>query len=394
MSKPDIIVIGGGVIGSSITYYLSKMGKRVLMIERRDNCSGSAGASDGVVGYHTKKPGLQMELAIQSIAMFDDLSQELGMDVEYRKNCGGMQPAETELEWKILSDIVKEQRKSGVDIYMISMKEACKIEPQLNPDLYGALYSPTSGKVNPLKLTFAYIRAAKRLGAEVLYNTEVTKVLVKMNRVMGVETTKGTYYADQIIDAAGSWAAEVAAMAGEDFPIRPRKGQLFITEPLGHFMDVTLQCARYNVIKFKPEAVGDKAVLRMGASLSIEQLKEGGLIIGSTREFAGFDRENTLEAMEATMKRAVRFFPALRDVNIIRAFAGLRPFTPDGLPILGESEKVPGFFVAAGHEGDGIALAPITGKLMAQLVTEGKTSYPLDAFSPARFRKLSEGSIE
>ena len=77
-----------------------------------------------------------MELAIQSIAMFDDLSQELGMDVEYRKNCGGMQPAETELEWKILSDIVKEQRKSGVDIYMISMKEACKIEPQLNPDLY------------------------------------------------------------------------------------------------------------------------------------------------------------------------------------------------------------------------------------------------------------------
>ena len=81
MSKPDIIVIGGGVIGSSITYYLSKMGKRVLMIERRDNCSGSAGASDGVVGYHTKKPGLQMELAIQSIAMFDDLSQELGMDV-------------------------------------------------------------------------------------------------------------------------------------------------------------------------------------------------------------------------------------------------------------------------------------------------------------------------
>ena len=138
--------------------------------------------------------------------------------------------------------------------------------------------------------------------------------------------------------------------------------------------------------------MGDKAALRMGASLSIEQLKDGGLVIGSTREFSGFDRGNTLEAMEATMKRAMRFFPALKDVNIIRSFAGLRPFTPDGIPILGESEKVPGFFVAAGHEGDGIALAPITGKLMAELVAHGRTSYPLDAFSPARFRSWSEES--
>lgn len=394
MSRPEIIVIGGGVIGSSITYYLSKMGKKVLMIEKKDNCSGSAGASDGVVGYHTKKPGLQMELAIQSIAMFEELSKELGMDIEYRKDCGGMQPAETKLEWEILSEIVKEQRKSGVDIRMISIEEACKIEPQLNPDLYGALYSPTSGKVNPIRLTFAYIQAAKRLGAQVLSNTEVTDVLVKMGRVMGVQTSRGVYYADQVIDAAGSWAAEIAAMADVDLPIRPRKGQLFITEPLGPFMDVTLQCARYNVIKFKPEAVGDKAVLRMGASLSIEQTENGGLVIGSTREFAGYDRENTLEAMEVTMRRAMRFFPALKDVNIIRAFAGLRPFTPDGIPVIGEVEKLPGFFVAAGHEGDGIALAPITGKLMAELLVQGKSSYPLEAFSPNRFRRWSEGDFE
>ena len=317
MNRPEIIVIGGGVIGSSITYYLSKMGKKVLMIEKKDNCSGSAGASDGVVGYHTKKPGLQMELAIRSIAMFEELSKELGMDIEYRKDCGGMQPAETKLEWEILSEIVKEQRQSGVDIRMISIEEACKIEPQLNPDLYGALYSPTSGKVNPIRLTFAYVQAAKRLGAQVLSNTEVTDVLVKMGRVMGVETSKGTYYADQVIDAAGSWAAEIAAMAGVDLPIRPRKGQLFITEPLGPFMDVTLQCARYNVIKFKPEAVGDKAVLRMGASLSIEQTENGGLVIGSTREFVGYDRENTLEAMEVSdaflsSAEGCKYYPGVR----------------------------------------------------------------------------------
>ena len=109
MSKDaDVIVIGGGIIGCSVTYYLSKMGKKVLLLEREDLTRGSAGATDGVVGYHTKKPGKQMDLAVQSIAMFEHLGEELGMDVEYELKSGGMQPVEDKMQWDILSGIVEE----------------------------------------------------------------------------------------------------------------------------------------------------------------------------------------------------------------------------------------------------------------------------------------------
>ncbi len=386
MSKDaDIIVIGGGIIGCSAAYYLSKLGKKVLVLEREDITKGSAGATDGVVGYHTKKPGHQMDLAVQSIAMFDHLSEELGMDIEYGLRCGGMQPAEDKMQWDILSEIVEEQKKSGVDIHMISIEEARQIEPQLAPDLYGALYSPTGGKVNPIRMTMAYFRAAKRLGAVFQTETEVTGMLMEGNRVLGVRTDKGTYRADAVVNACGSWASFTAKMAGIDMPIKPRKGQLIVTEPIGPFMDCTLQCARYNVIKFRPEVIRDPNVLKMGASLSIEQTESGGLIIGSTRELVGYDRENTLEAIETILKRAVRFFPALKDVCFIRAFAGLRPYTPDGLPIIGRVDALDGFYMAAGHEGDGIALAPITGKLLAEQIVYGKESYSLEPFSPNRF---------
>ena len=381
----DVIVIGGGIIGCSAAYYLSKLGKRVLVLEREDITRGSAGATDGVVGYHTKKPGHQMDLAVQSIAMFENLSEELGMDIEYGLRCGGMQPVEDKMQWDILSEIVEEQRKSGVDIHMISIEEARQIEPQLAPDLYGALYSPTGGKVNPIRMTIAYFRAAKRLGAEFLTETEVTGILKEGSRVLGVQTDKGEHRADAVVNACGSWAAFTARMAGIEMPIKPRKGQLIVTEPIGPFMDCTLQCARYNVIKFRPETIKDPAVLKMGASLSIEQTESGGLIIGSTRELVGYDRENTLEAIETILKRAVRFFPALKDVCFIRAFAGLRPYTPDGLPIIGRVDALEGFYMAAGHEGDGIALAPVTGKLLAEQIVYGKESYSLEPFSPNRF---------
>lgn len=385
MDKADVIIIGGGIIGSSIAYYLSKLGSKVLVLEKDDHAQGSAGATDGVVGYHTKKPGDEMELAIESIAMFDSLSKELGMEIEFEKGCGGLQPVEDRFQWDILSGIAEEQRQSGVDIRMISIKEACRIEPQLSPSLYGALYSPTGCKVNPLRLIFAYVRAAKALGAQMIKGTEVTELIKEGGRVTGVRTNRGDFYADQVVNACGSWAARIAQMAGVDMPIKPRKGQLVVTEPIGPFMTCTVQCARYNVIKFRPELIEDPEVLRMGASLSIKQTQSGSLLLGSTREMAGFDRENTLEAVETIVKRAVKFFPALENVNIIRSFAGLRPFTPDGLPILGKVGDVEGFYMAAGHEGDGIALAPVTGKLVAEDIVYGKPSYPLNAFSPDRF---------
>ena len=383
----DVIIIGGGIIGSSVAWQLARRKKKVLVIERKDVCSGSAGATDGVVGYHTKKPGLQLDLAVQSIEMFRTLNRDLETNVEYGLEAGGMQPVEDKDQWDMLASMAAEQRKSGVDIRMITAEEACSIEPNLNPDIYGALWSPTGGKVNPLAMTFGFARAAKRLGAVYLTETEVTHILTEGGRAVGVNTSAGEFRADCIVDAAGAWAGKVAALAGIDLPIRPRKGQLLITEPIGPFLRATVQCAMYNVIKFRPETIKDPAVLKLGSSLSIEQQESGGLIIGGTREFADFEEENTFEAVETMVKRAVRFFPALKDVSIIRCFSGFRPYTPDGLSMMGEVRTLPGFYMAAGHEGDGIALSPITGRLMAELITDGKTSYDITPFSPNRFLK-------
>ncbi|MBR7057288.1 MAG: FAD-binding oxidoreductase [Stomatobaculum sp.] len=387
MRMYDVIIIGGGIIGSSVAWQLARRKKKVLVIERKDVCSGSAGATDGVVGYHTKKPGLQLDLAVQSIEMFRTLNRDLETNVEYGLEAGGMQPVEDKDQWDMLASMAAEQRRSGVDIRMITAEEACSIEPNLNPDIYGALWSPTGGKVNPLAMTFGFARAAKRLGAVYLTETEVTHILTEGGRAVGVNTSAGEFRADCIVDAAGAWAGKVAALAGIDLPIRPRKGQLLITEPIGPFLRATVQCAMYNVIKFRPETIKDPAVLKLGSSLSIEQQESGGLIIGGTREFADFEEENTFEAVETMVKRAVRFFPALKDVSIIRCFSGFRPYTPDGLSMMGEVRTLPGFYMAAGHEGDGIALSPITGRLMAELITDGKTSYDITPFSPNRFLK-------
>ena len=389
MARPercDVIIIGGGIMGSAIAYYTSKMGKKVLVVEKNDQASGSAGATDGVVGYHTKKPGVHMDLAVQSIAMFPSLSQELGVDIEYTDNCGGMIPVQNGQQWEIMEQIGREQSESGVDIHMIGIKEAIKLEPQLNPKLLGCLYTKSGGKVHPIFMTFAFASAAKKRGVVYMNETEVTAVVKDGDRAAGVTTTKGDFYADKIVISAGSWSAAVGELAGVSIPVKPRKGQILISEPIGPFVHCTVQCAQYYMIKHRPDAIKDTYVVRTGSSLSFGQTDDGALMIGATRELVGFDRENTLESFEAIARRAVEFFPALGDVHIIRSFAGLRPYTPDGLPLLGESDTVKGLYIATGHEGDGIALSPATGKFMAELLVNGESSFPLEPFNPNRFK--------
>ena len=390
-TRYDAIIIGGGLMGSAAAYYLALSKARVLVLERNDQASGSAGATDGVVGYHTKKPGAHMDFAVRSISMFPALSDELGMDIEYGENCGGMLLIEDEEQWDIMEKLATEQRRSGVDIRLIDIREALEIEPQLSPYLLGALYSPTGCKVNPLRLTFAYAAAARRLGVVIKNGTEVNAVRVNEGGANGnsefrVRTAMGDFYGERLIIAAGSWSEAVGRMVGVEIPIRPRKGQLLVTEPLGVFIKGTAQCARYYVVKNQPDSIKDEYIIRTGASLGIAQTDDGAVLIGSTRELVGFDREPTLESFEAMMKRAALFYPALKNTHVIRSFAGFRPYTPDGYPMIGRISAVEGLYIAAGHEGDGIALAPATGKLLAELIITGKTSFPLDPFDPDRFK--------
>jgi sarcosine oxidase subunit beta len=198
--------------------------------------------------------------------------------------------------------------------------------------------------------------------------------------VSAVETDAGRFEADIVINAAGVHAPEIGALLGLDIPIKPRRGQILVTESCPPMLRHCMISAKYIAAKFNPEIVKST-----GEGVSIEQTENGNLLLGSTREFAGFDRRNTTEGLRRIATKTTAIVPALEQVNVIRAFAGLRPHTPDGLPILGPVADVSGFFMAAGHEGDGIALSPITGELIAQMIVTGKSDIPLDAFSLGRF---------
>jgi len=394
-TNAQVIVVGGGIIGAAVTYSLAKEGVSALLVEKSGLASGTAGATDGYITYHTKKAGILLKMAMKSGSMFEGLSEELldmtGIDIEYEKDCGSLQVLDREEEWSYVAQMVQEQRDTaGLDIAMHSIEELRRIEPALNPSLVGGLYSPSASKVNPIKTVLAYAKAAKMMGARIIENAEVTGIIADHGHAKGVNTTAGDFYADYVVNAAGTWGGKIAALAGLQMPIKPRRGQIFVTELLPALIHGTMQCGRTTAIKINPEMLRglDQKVVDMGMGFCIEQTMDGSVLIGFTREFAGFDRSTTLDAIELMAQRAVLFIPALCSAGIIRSFSGLRPYTPDGKPILGRVDGLEGFIMAAGHEGDGICLAPLTGKLTAELVADGRTSsFSIEEFSHQRFEK-------
>jgi sarcosine oxidase subunit beta len=195
-----------------------------------------------------------------------------------------------------------------------------------------------------------------------------------------VETAAGRIATEVVINAAGVYAPRICGLAGFEAPIRPRRGQILVTAPSLVKIHRCMISARYIAVKYDPDlARGD------GEGVSVEQTEAGNLILGSTREFAGFDRGTTVEGMARIAARTAALLPFLAGLDVIRSFAGLRPYTPDGLPLLGPVKGLKGFYMAAGHEGDGIALSPVTGALIARMVTGEDPGFPMDAFAPDRF---------
>ena len=387
MKQYDVIVVGGGVIGSSLTYYLSRLGKKVLLVEKNDLCSGSAGATDGFITPHTKQPGYHLEMALKSCEIYETLAKDLetDIDLELVLHCGGIQACEDEMQWKLVSENAEQLSKSGLELYMLDIGEARRIEPALSKKLRGALYSPIASCVNPMRLTEGYVDAAVKRGAEVSFHTEVTDLIFDGDRIAGVHTPRGDFYAEYVADCCGSWGSLIAAMAHLNLPIVPRRGQIIVTEPMPRMLNTVMQTGIYPIIKFHPERIRDERVFRLGLAWGMEQTKDGTMLIGGTREFQGFDRGNTVEAIEAIVNECCKYVPAVRHMNFIRVFSGLRPKTPDGLPILGRVRRAPGLVMCCGHEGDGIALAPVTGKLVAEDIVYGKTSFPIGPCSAERF---------
>ncbi len=378
----DVIVIGSGVIGSSVAYNLLKKGASVQMLEQGTLGCGASSSCDGFVILQSKSPGPHLTMALASEILYRTLSEELDYDIGYR-HCGGMIVIERAEELEAMKIFMSKQQDLGLDVSLISGDEAREIEPALAPHIVGATISSRDAQVNPLYLVNGYIRAAKRLGLKLSKHTKATDFIIDNGRVAGVKCGEESFYADKVVVCNSIGAPELFSRIGYDLPIKPRRGQLVITEPVNHLISHVMLCARYIAAKYHPELLEgstDESV-RLGVGMALEQTAEGGLLIGATREFVGEDRSTTTAGIRAVTQHAARIVPALKRIRAVRTFAGLRPYTPDGKAFMGAVPTHPGLYIAAGHEGDGIAYTPITGKSMAELIVDGKSEADLTPFA-------------
>jgi sarcosine oxidase subunit beta len=375
----DVVIIGGGIIGTAIAYFLSGQKINVILLEKSGIASGSSGACDGGVVMQTKKPGVHLKLALESHALLSQIQDHLPVPIEYEKS-GGLIVMETEDEKTAMKQFVEAQRQTGLDVELLDQKQLRTLAPQLSEHLIGATYSPWDGKINPIALTLGFAMGAKQMGSEILTGTAVLDIELEGKQISAVVTAAGKIETRMVVNATGVYASEIGRMLGIEIPIKPRRGQLLVTEARPGLLNHWLVSANYIAAKFNPQLAKEGA-----GGVSIDQTQTGNLLVGSTREFVGYDRRTTVAGLKQIASRAVRILPDLKHTHLIRAFAGLRPYTPDGLPILGEVENIKGLIMAAGHEGDGIALSAITGKLISELVLEGKTDAALDSLNLKRF---------
>ncbi|NQX70022.1 glycine oxidase ThiO [Paenibacillus alba] len=372
----EVIIVGGGVIGASIAYYLAKRGQSVTLLERSRLGTEASAAAAGMLGAQSEMEdtGPLFQWARHSRAMFPKLSEELksltGIDIGLVRE-GLLNVALSDDQELELRAREKLQRAAGERAQWLSAAAAAALEPALSGATRGALYLPDDGQVEAPLLAAAFAQAARLLGAEVREFAQVQALLTERERVIGVMTSEGPLLSDHVIVAAGTWSGQLLAGIGAKLPMYPVKGECF------------------SVLTQKQEL--RKTLFTLGCYIVP---KAGGrLLVGATVVPHSYDRKVSLAGLAELMDRARQLMPALGAAEWEKAWSGLRPQTADGLPYIGRVPGYGGLYAACGHYRNGILLSPITGKVIAELVLgemagiqQGELELGmepwLDAFSP------------
>ncbi|MBI3181081.1 MAG: FAD-dependent oxidoreductase [Myxococcales bacterium] len=390
----NVVVVGGGAVGCAVAYYAAKRGLDVTLVDtpKRGRASSasaggtwplgeSLGLGCGIIFYKTlmKRGGLAkdgigpeqlpdcfLDFSMASNAMFPNLHSELkelgGVDFEFE---------ETTLLFVMLDEadatfakmLLEKFPRDKALLRWLEREELVREEPAVRKDNCGALQFLPDHQVNPYRFADSLRAAGRALGVRVVSHTEVTGIRVEGERVVAVEATDEVFPCEVVVNAAGAWAAEVGRMVGLKLPVHPVRGQIVCTETL-------------------PE------ILRACLSTSdcyIAQKGHGEIIVGSTTEEVGFDVRVTPEALRQLCAGAVRTLPFLKDVRVKRVWAGLRPGSPDELPILGPVAGLCGYYNACGHFRTGILNAPLTGKLITEMICGEPLSFDCQPFLFSRF---------
>ncbi len=390
--RSTVVVVGGGVIGCAVAYYAAKRGLDVTLIDtpkrgRATSASAgglwpigeSVGLGCGVIFAKAmmaagetdernpaRLPDCFLNFALASNAMFPrlaaDLREETSMDVELETTSllFLMYDEGDEAFARGLWEDYPDQRSF---FEWLTPNEVAAAEPALTRQVRGALRFRGDDQINPYRIADALRAGARTLGATILPHTEVIGVERTGSRVTGVQTPNRIVECEVMVNAAGAWAGEIAAMAGVNVPVSPVRGQIVCTETLPKILTACVSTT----------------------DCYLAQKKHGEIIVGSTTEDVGFDPGTTMTAARTLAEGAIRAVPELANVNVKRVWSGLRPGSPDELPILGPVEGLSGYLNACGHFRTGILNAPLTGRIITELITGAQLSHPIEPFLLSRF---------
>ena len=364
MKTWDVVIIGGGIIGLSLAISLRRQGLRVLVVERGEPGREASSAAAGMlVGSGTELPPALRILAAESAKLYPEFAHELedesGLKVDLRDQ--GTILISASGNFPSGAEALSADKLHSIEPVLAASLD-CGSDGRGRPSLQNQKPFLTAflpeRSVDPRALAAAAIKAARHRGVDISSGAEVKGLVNSGDRVRGVRTDKTSYSADIVINCAGAWAGGIAP---QNFPVRPVKGQMV---------------AVVGGPKIQHVVRGDEVYL--------VPRSDGRVVIGSTLEDAGYNKQTDVGTIQRLLHAARKLVPALANAKVHEDWAGLRPGTPDHLPLLGET-SVRGYFIASGHYRDGILLAPITARVMSEIIMGKPASYDLSAFSPARF---------
>ena len=369
-SRYKVVVIGGGVIGTAVAFYLAKNGvSDVVVLEKDYLSSGSTGRCGGGIRQQWSER-MNVRLAMRSVEHFKRFESEVGFDIEYFQG-GYLLLAYTEEEVLLFERNTKMQQEENLDVELLSKNEASSKFSFIDMSgVRAAAYCSSDGHANPHLTTFAYARAAERMGVEVLTHTSAENIITEDGRIVAVQTSKGKIETEVVVNAAGGYSHEVGAMAGVELPTESYRHQIFVTEPLEHIMDPL-------VISFEN-------------NFYIRQTKAGNFIMGQgdKDELPGHNVTPTWKFLREMTEKMPKFFPFLRDVRVLRHWAGLYNMSPDAQPIIDRAVDIDNFYYAIGFSGHGFMLAPAVGEAVAEWIVHGEPrSVDISNLSLNRFQE-------
>jgi len=366
----SIVIIGGGVVGLSIAYYLAKAGmKGITMLEKDLIGEGSTGRCAGGVRLQFSTP-LNIQFSLASMKTFLHFEEEFGSSAEFRQT-GYLFLASTSDEFDLFQENVTIQKKWGIEVELLSPGTIRERWPHLNTDdLTGGTFCGQDGYAGPYEVVQGYARRARDLGAKIIQKTEALGIGMAKGKVGSVITREGIIATETVVNAAGPYANQVGKMVGIDIPVRPVRRQIFVTGPFKKIRNpLPMTIDFHNSWYFRRE-------------------HPGYLLAGPQDEGASFNTVVDFESMIHAARKAVYRVPVFKDTGIIRGWAGLYELSPDNHAILGKVPEVEGFICANGFSGHGFMHAPVTGKLITQLIMDGKTKgFDISPLSIERFRK-------